>query len=274
MASVTSLPAGIDCEDIIGFGTTGLVARFPNTNKVIKIPHGGDPEAYARFLIETRVYERFKQSPNRPASILQYFSGSDKGIILENAENATVRHYLHKSRDSFHERLLVRWAKQAAESLVFCHSEGILHGDINCGNLFLDRDLNLKLGDFSGSSVDQSPALVCYSTTHQLPDDLFFSSTEAKITEEMEVFAFGSTLYEMITGSEPYSDQEDAEVETLFRQKTFPDVSGLGMLGSIICGCWYLDFHCMADVLSSIEAKGLFPNIISVYLNSADSEIF
>jgi hypothetical protein len=41
----TPLPPGIDCGDIIAFGTTGLVARFPYTNKIVKIPHGGDLEA-------------------------------------------------------------------------------------------------------------------------------------------------------------------------------------------------------------------------------------
>jgi serine/threonine protein kinase len=96
---------------------------------------------------------------------------------------------------------LLRWAEQAAESLVFIHSEGVLHGDINCGNFCLDRDLNLKLGDFAGSSIDQSLALVCYNTTHQLPDDSPSATGEVRITERTEIFVFGSALYEMSTGS-------------------------------------------------------------------------
>jgi hypothetical protein len=91
----TLLPPGIDCDDIIAFGTTGLVARFPYTNKIIKIPHGGDLEAHARSTVEIQVYERFERSPNRLSSILKYFSSSSQGVILEYAENATVRCFLH-----------------------------------------------------------------------------------------------------------------------------------------------------------------------------------
>jgi serine/threonine protein kinase len=257
------LPPGIDCKDIIAFGTTGLVARFPHENKIVKIPHGGDLEAHARSAVEVQVYERFERSPNRPSSVLKYFSSSDHGIILEYAENATVRHFLRNQKTLLQERLLLRWAEQAVESLRFSHLEGVLHGDINCGNFCLDRNLDLKLSDFAGSSIDQSLALVCYSTTHQLPDASPSATGEVRITERTEIFALGLALYEMSTGSEPYKDKDDLEVESLYRRKIFPNVLGIGILGPMILGCWNLEFDCMADVLSSIKARGLFPTILT-----------
>jgi hypothetical protein len=50
----TKLPPGIDCQDIIAFGTTGLIARYPGTLRVAKIPHGGDPDARALMVSTPR----------------------------------------------------------------------------------------------------------------------------------------------------------------------------------------------------------------------------
>src|SRR5450432_2885927 len=91
----TPLLPRIDCDDIIAFGTTGLVACFLYTNKIIKIPYGSDLEAHARSAVEVQVYERFEQSLNRLSSILKYFSSSSQGVILEYAKNAMVRRFLY-----------------------------------------------------------------------------------------------------------------------------------------------------------------------------------
>jgi serine/threonine protein kinase len=80
-------------------------------------------------------------------------------------------------------------ARQAAEALDFCHSKHVFHGDVRCGNLLLDRHLNVKLGDFTGSSIDQPEPLSYYDTDHLLPQGNFV------ISAQTEIFAFGSTLF-------------------------------------------------------------------------------
>lgn len=55
--SCTKLPPGINGQDIIAFGTTGLVARYPDTLRVAKIPHGGDPDALDLYSIESKIYQ-------------------------------------------------------------------------------------------------------------------------------------------------------------------------------------------------------------------------
>ena len=186
----TKLPPGIDCQDIIAFGTTGLVARYPDTLRVAKIPHGGDPEAEERSSIESQIYELFARSRDRSSSILQYFETSNGNVTLEYAERGDVRRFLRK-HEAPPKCILLQWARQTAESLTFCHSQGVLHGDINCGNLCLDRNLNIKLSDFAGSSINGSPAKVCYSASHQLPQNRPSTSDGIIISEKTEIFAFG-----------------------------------------------------------------------------------
>jgi serine/threonine protein kinase len=73
-----------------------------------------------------------------------------------------------------------------------------LHRDFSCGNLLLDRHLNLKLGDLPGSSIDQSKVLSYYGTDYLLPQDNF------AVAIKTEIFVFGSTLFHIVSGSRSY----------------------------------------------------------------------
>jgi serine/threonine protein kinase len=70
----------------------------------------------------------------------------------------------------------------------------VLHRDISCNNIFLDDGLNGKLVDFAGSSTDGQEPLICYETSHEHPEI-------AGISTGSELFALGSTFYEIMTGS-------------------------------------------------------------------------
>ncbi|KAF1993175.1 kinase-like protein [Amniculicola lignicola CBS 123094] len=253
MATGICLPPGIDSSHIVGLGTTGMVAIIPHTQRVIKFPHP-EPDARARYEVEIKVYERLEPLREKSCStILRYYGSSEHGITLEYVENGNLREHLRKVGLPS-SMLLLRWARQAAQALVFCHASAVLHGDINCSNIFLDKKLNLRLGDFAGSSIDNSPASICYSTTHQLPtSDSSSDSEDVFITKETEIFAFGSTLYEMVTGRPPYDDKPDSEVELLFRSRKFPQVHNATILGSVIRKCWNVEFSSMDEVLKSIE---------------------
>jgi serine/threonine protein kinase len=67
------------------------------------------------------------------------------------------------------------------------------------------------------------------TASHKRPvDDL--KSTRA------DLFALGSTLYEIFTGNPPYYDLglKEMEITDLFKQFKFPDTKSLGSMGNII----------------------------------------
>jgi len=122
-----------------------------------------------RFIeIETRIYDRLNDGGVHDG-LLKYHGSSRDGIILGYACNNSLRLYMAQQRGRrVPLSLRLRWAEQLIATLSFTHSKGILHGDISCNNAFLDEELNLKLGDFAGSSIDGEPVLVCYETNRVL----------------------------------------------------------------------------------------------------------
>ena len=86
--------------------------------------------------------------------------------------------------------------------IVFIHSRNVLYRDICCNNIFLDENLDARLGDFAKSSINGEMPLVCYETSHEHPEMV-------GISIKSEVFAVGSTLYEIMTGSKPYKELSD-----------------------------------------------------------------
>lgn len=79
--------------------------------------------------------------------------------------------------------------------LDFAHRSRVIHADVTCYNVFLDRNLNVKLADFAGSSVDGSPLLIAVTASHEHPESILSSAGD--------LFAFGSVLYEIMTENTP-----------------------------------------------------------------------
>ncbi|KAF2241379.1 kinase-like protein [Trematosphaeria pertusa] len=230
------LPSGTSSSDIIGGGTSGLAILYPGTRTVLKISHG-DPDEDARCELEAQIYDLLSKSQlARPSSLLEYKGRSScgRGILLGYAENHTVRRYLRSHGTQPPDTTVIhRWANQAALALHFLHMNGISHGDVTCDNFFLDKDLNVQLGDFT------------IRANHRFPGPLL--STDA------DIFSLGSAHYTIMTGKLPYQDLSEKEITALFKEGRFPETDTLGPFGAIIRKCWQVKYKSVVDVYKDIE---------------------
>lgn len=124
----------------------------------------------------------------------------------------------------------LHWMIQIADALDFIHTAGIIHGDLTTANIFLDGGLKAKLADFAGSSIDSSPLLIAVTASHEYPGDT--------LSVQGDIFAFGSVMYEVMTGERPYAALSEANVRARYLSKDFPDITSLDSLGRIIRACW------------------------------------
>jgi serine/threonine protein kinase len=189
------------------------------------------------------------------ARIVKYLGKHEHGILLELAPNGNIYDYItkHKSND-IPLQLRKKWAKQTAEALVFVHSKDVIHSDLHPRNALLDANLDVQLCDFGGSLFGRLDGGAMESTRFFLPRDW-----RDPPNIKSDLFAFGSTMYYIMTGSEPYQNLSDDEVTAKFKRKEFPDVETLSY-GEMIHGCWTGKFRNAEDVLramlvdNSIEA--------------------
>jgi len=230
------LPPDTSSSDIIGGGTSALAILYPGTRTVLKISHG-DPDENARCELEAQIYDLLSKSQfSRPTSLLEYKGRSScgRGILLGYAENHTVRRYLQHGARLPDTIVICRWADQAALGLRFLHMNGIGHGDVNCDNLFLDKDLNVQLGDFTSSSLHLNSA--------QRDDDLF---------------ELGLALYEMCIGVQPFKGMfysvDDKRAE--FLNGISPDLShvALGKFKGPISKCLNAQYKDTGELLLDLS---------------------
>ena len=221
-------------------GLTGLVYAVDDKRVVKKYFESDGGE------VERRAYRRLGSHPN-----IAKFLGAQKdgSIVLERGE--VLRKICQSpSATEIPIQTKLSWLKQAAEGYRYAHTCDIVHGDVGCNNMILTREGCLKLIDFEGCSIDGEPADSCYEWFSYRPP-------VPNVSRRTDIFAFGCAIYEVITGRPPYyelkaSDNRDREVERLYANNCFPDVTSLP-LGPLMQSCWHDDFTSMNEVLRELE---------------------
>jgi serine/threonine protein kinase len=155
----------------------------------------------------------------------------DSRLTMEYMENGTLRDYLraHSQVDRWQRR---RWILAMTDGLTMLHANEIIHCDFTPNNMLLDCDLELKIADFGCSSIDNSTATgvagirFCPCLDWKSP-----ASTDE------DLFALGSSMYEVLTGERPLEDVPSDQVSQLHRLYQFADLTGLE-LSDVIRDCW------------------------------------
>lgn len=228
-------------------------------NKVIrKIPRSDSEEDMQPIIREAMIYDTLGIHPR----IAEWLSkGRSDYVDIKYYQHGDLANYCQKN--TITPELQSRWFQQILEAVVVIHSHGVIHSDLALRQFFLDDDFNLRLGDFNSSQCPGHLALGYEKASHCLPRDYDLPNTEVS-----DIFALGSTLYELVAGEVPYSElggpksddpdvikaqiqrqhEVDHEIELRYKNYIFPDVSGL-FGRNIILGCWRGDFSHAKEAL-------------------------
>ena len=230
-------------ETLIGGGVSGVVYALDN-DTVLKTATGLH-ESMQDLEVEHRIYERH----GLHLRILRCIRVDSRGLILERLVCPLRRRLrdLHQKGDVPSDETIMKWAAQIIDALGYVHSKEVLQADIGCHNILLDKNDDLKLCDFGGSSIDGEKSTICYEKRSQHP-----SIQGPNVATE--IFALGTTLFEMSTAEPPYPRMNSAtgEIQRLYASGTFPNVEHL-MLGTIIKKCWRGSYENMADVAFDLQ---------------------
>ena len=179
---------------------------------------------------------------------------SNECIDLRYYPKGSLRDYVSSHRSVLSVNQLNAWARQLVESVEYVHRKGVRHSDLRLDQWLLDDDMCPRLADFHGSGFDGEPALgLAYtpatkfeSASHCQPRDF-----EQDNTVTSDLFALGSSLYELMTDYPPYEGEEDDAIERKFASHIFPIVEHIP-LGRVILGCWQGRYCSASDVLADL----------------------
>lgn len=147
--------------------------------------------------------------------LVRILGHSRDGLILEYMKNGDLKTYL-QAQNSIPMSLKLNWAYQIAQVVSLLHNNGIIHCDIKSRNFLLDATLNIKIIDFSGSSLDGSKPASGEGTRFYLPRNWRDPPTLAT-----DLFALGSTLYEVLKEPAPTKRSLEIKWKNFSRGRSF-----------------------------------------------------
>ena len=175
-----------------------------------------DSKAKKRFVSGCEILEKVCDHPY----IVQYLGhGKVKGdlfLAMEYCEFPNLKILISRS-DPVLEQYVGNILIDVAEALEHIHDKGYLHYDFKPENILVSRNGNVRLCDFDLSrpipetptKMPDNPGTPVYMAPEQLRG--------REIDQRTDIFSFGVTMYETLTGQKPFNGSTSKEV--LMQQK-------------------------------------------------------
>jgi serine/threonine protein kinase len=124
-------------------------------------------------------------------------------LVMEYAPNGSLRHRYPKG-SQLPVSTVVAYVKQIAQALQYAHGHDFIHRDIKPENMLLDATGRLVLSDFGIATIVQHTSsfdhqTIAGTTPYMAPEQL-----QGKPCAASDQYALGITVYEWLTGSQPF----------------------------------------------------------------------
>jgi eukaryotic-like serine/threonine-protein kinase len=214
-------------QSLLGTGGMGEVYRAWDSRlnrvvaiKVLPASFSADTDRLQRFVREARSAAAL----NHPNILSIFDIGEEHGapyIVSELLEGQTLRERIRSGPIA--SRKAIDYALQVARGLAAAHEKGIVHRDLKPENLFLVNDERVKILDFGLAKLtrpetesDADAATVQANTEPgQVMGTVGYMSPEQvrgkAADHRSDIFAFGSILYEMLSGERAFLGETPAD---------------------------------------------------------------
>lgn len=177
-----------------------LILKFLNPNVA------SDEEMMKRFVHELR-YSRRITHKNVIRIYDFLYIGGGYAISMEYFPSHTLGAEIAREHPMDPEKAL-RYASDICTGMQIAHQQGIIHRDLKPANILINDEGLLKIVDFgvaaaasSGDTQLTKTGYVIGSPKYMAPEQILGK----KVDERADIYSLGVILYEMLSGSPPYS---------------------------------------------------------------------
>lgn len=179
-------------------------------NKDIQERFRREARASANLLHQNlaHVYD-FRQVEDESYIIMEYIDGFDLAELLERSGALPLD-------------ICLIIASKVLHGLSHVHAHGMIHRDIKPDNIRISTRGEVKIMDF-GIAYDPSetnltmPGILIGSPHYLAPEQIL----GAKLDQRVDIFAFGITFYEMLTGKRPFFETDTESVYSRIQKGDF-----------------------------------------------------
>ena len=163
-----------------------------------------------QFLGEVQVHKTM-QHPHIVRFVEVFEDNENIYMILELCANRSLMDMLRR-RSRFTEPETRYFMLQLLGALKYMHGKNIIHRDLKPGNVFLDDNMDIKVGDFGLATLlvdeHERKKTICGTPNYIAPEVLFNGGKHGSgHSFEVDLWGVGVIMYAMLVGRPPFQSE-------------------------------------------------------------------
>ncbi|OAX81111.1 PLK protein kinase [Emergomyces africanus] len=176
-----------------------------------------------KFRTELQIHSKMRH-PNIVGFYRAFAFEQNTYVILELCPNGSVMDMVRK-RKCLSLPEVRRFMVQLCGAVKYMHKRNVAHRDLKMGNLFLDQNMDIKVGDFGLAAIilsekdEKRRRTLCGTPNYIAPEVL--DKSKGGHNQKVDIWSLGVIFFAMLTGYPPFQSKTQDEIYKKVKNLTY-----------------------------------------------------
>ncbi|KAH7035365.1 kinase-like domain-containing protein [Microdochium trichocladiopsis] len=183
------------------------------------------PKMEQKFQTELQIHSKMRHQ-NIVHFLRAFSADACTYLVLELCPNGSLMDMV-KRRKGLTEPEVRFYSIQIAGAIRYMHSKGIIHRDLKMGNIFLDRQMNAKIGDFglaallvTGKDMQTIRRTTLCGTPNYIAPEILEKGKKGH-DHMVDLWSLGIIMFAMLTSKPPFQSSTTDEIYRRARNRDY-----------------------------------------------------